>query len=202
MDAAKLAAALERDLLSGSARKPQQATQCFGCGRHYIKGDGRFCHPRCRAAFDGGMPPFEPLNLDKFYSLPKGPIGFYVECANCHKRFSSVGWRCCSPECSRAHRLKQELDVELADDPFRTMKRKCQECGGDIPNWRRGRRVSRATKYCCGRCRERYRKKPGMAPDSPQAVLPRETAKKCPENAPSKRSEKRPIPLADDPGER
>lgn len=176
-----IADAITRETLKPTTPRSKAAT-CFTCGRGFIKGDGRFCSTRCRGAFDAGLPAFEPLNLDTLYSLPKGSIGFYVDCANCHKRFDSVGWRCCSRECSRGYLAKQQLDAELADARFRVQKRKCDQCSGDIPNWRRGRRVRRTTRFCCARCRERYRRKPGTAPGSPQAVLPCETAEKCPEN--------------------
>jgi hypothetical protein len=28
------------------------ATACFACGRPYLHGDGRFCSPKCRLAFE------------------------------------------------------------------------------------------------------------------------------------------------------
>jgi hypothetical protein len=40
--------------------------------------------------------------------------------------------------------VSRGLDAELADDPFRAVKRACLECGGPIANWRNGRRVSKA----------------------------------------------------------
>ena len=38
-------------------------------------------------AYDNGFPAYEPLNIDKFYSLPKGPQGFYINCLGCDRRF-------------------------------------------------------------------------------------------------------------------
>jgi hypothetical protein len=58
-------------------------------------------------------------------------------------------------------RRKQELDVELADDPFRAVKRACLECGGPITNWRNGRRVSKATKFCQPSCQRKAAKNAG-----------------------------------------
>ena len=59
--------------------------------------------------------------------------------------------------CERAYRHKRELDVDLAHDPFRVVKRECQ--GQAVPmifwNWRNGRRVSSATKFCSPRCQHK-----------------------------------------------
>jgi hypothetical protein len=177
-----LAAEIARDILNRNARPTHQSSTCFACGRPYTKGDGRFCHPRCRAGFDLGLPPFEPLDLDKFYSLPKAATGFHINCACCRSRFDSRGWRCCSIECQRDLRRKQELDAELANDPFRVIKRKCLGCGGDIPNWRRGRRISKTTRFCSRRCARKHRENGVRAPNAARPVLGLETAKKCPEN--------------------
>jgi hypothetical protein len=96
----RLARALLRDRAPSS--KPPSPT-CFTCGRSYWRGDGRFCSPRCRDAFDAGFPPYDPSYADKtnprWYSLPIGRHGFLIDCANCKKRFDSVGLRCCSPKC-------------------------------------------------------------------------------------------------------
>jgi len=81
-------------------------------------------------------------------------------------------------ECERKLSRKQELDVELEADPFRVAKRKCADCGADIPNWRNGRRVSAATRFCSDRCR----KSAARMVDGPDPVLSAETAKKCPKN--------------------
>jgi len=93
--------------------------RCFTCGREFTlkpsTGDDnthRFCHPRCREAFDNGAPPFDPnyasKNNPRWYSLPIGPQGFYINCAGCGCRFDSKGLRCCSPECERRYRDRQE----------------------------------------------------------------------------------------------
>ena len=192
----RLAAAIERDILRQPSR-PIPSPTCFTCGRSFGRGDGRFCSTRCRSAFDDGLPPYEPLDLDNYYSLPKGPTGFHVDCAHCRKRFDSRGLRCCSAECEQKYHQKQALDTELAADPFRSVKRKCLACGGDIPNWRKGRRVSKATRFCCARCREKYRQNAEPGRDSPKAVFPRQTAKKCPFHGPSETGLKRPTPTAE-----
>ena len=177
----RLAAAIE-DILDRNARPTHHSPTCLGCGRSYKGRDDRFCSPTCRAGFDLGLPAYAPADLERCYGLPKGPHGFWIQCAHCRRRFDSRGLRCCSAECDRDLRLKQEL----ADDPFRVIKRKCECCGGPIPNWRKGRRVSTATKFCSSRWRNRYRRNANLASDSPQADLPRETAKKCAENGASR----------------
>ncbi len=47
------------------------------CGRSYASGS-RFCCAHCREAFDAGFLVYVPLDVDKFYSLPKASIGFRI----------------------------------------------------------------------------------------------------------------------------
>jgi hypothetical protein len=108
---------------------------------------------RCRTP--AWQPPKAPS-----YGLPIGRIGFLVGCCGCGRKFDSRGLRCCS-DCDRTFRREQELDAELADDPFRAGKRDCLECGGPIANWRNRRRVSKATKFCGPRCERKAAKKAG-----------------------------------------
>ena len=88
---------LARAILADRNR-PQTDTSvmaCFACGRSYAptppSGDDstRFCSDNCRNVYDNGFPAYEPLNIDKFYSLPKGPKGFYINCLGCDRRFDS-----------------------------------------------------------------------------------------------------------------
>jgi hypothetical protein len=176
---ARLARALLRDR-DNKQQPSSSSSSCFVCGRSYSHGDGRFCSTRCRSAFDAGMPAYEPLAIT--YSLPKGRDGFLIDCAHCRRKFDSPGWKCCSTDCSRELRCKLALEAELAGDPFRAVKRKCLDCGGNIPNWRKGRRVSKATKFCSPRCKDRHAKIARVSASDPQAVLRREIAKKCPSN--------------------
>jgi hypothetical protein len=53
-------------------------------------------------------------------------------------------------------------------DMDRPTKRKCERCGGVIPNWRNGRRVKETTRFCSPRCSKS---------DGPDPVLGAETAK-------------------------
>jgi len=183
---------IEREILADD--RPQHTTaKCFCCGREFIPkpstGDDnthRFCSTRCREAFDDGMPPFDPLyaskNNPRWYSLPMGRRGFLITCRGCSRVFDSTGLRCCSVECERKSRRKEQIEAELKDNPFRAIKRKCEQCDNDIPNWRNGRRVSKATRFCSPRCGKNAR----MAPGGLNPVLGRETAKKCLENGGSR----------------
>jgi hypothetical protein len=175
-------ASLTATLLRDRSRQRPETTfpECFACGRSYSRGDGRFCGSKCRAGYDAGGPRHEPSRPT--FNLPIGKTGFLIECASCQTQFDSRGLRCCSVECERRHREREQLEAELADNPFRAIKRKCQECGGPIPNWRNGRRVSSATRFCSSRCKDRNGKTARLAAGSPDPVLTPETAKKCPQN--------------------
>jgi hypothetical protein len=162
---------------------------CFVCGRTYTQGDGRFCSSRCRAGFDAGLPPCRPARPP--FDLHPGDDGFLIECANCRQRFESRGLRCCSAACESAYRQT----LELASDPFCAPKRTCPECGAAIPNWRGGRRVSQATKFCSERCRKRTARDAKSAPATVVAQTPylsAQTAKKCPQNGPPRGGVRRP----------
>ena len=169
----KLAAAIAADLL---AERPKSAPVpvCFACGRGYMakpsEGDDsiRFCSVRCREAYDAGFPPYDPFYADKrnprWYSLPMGPKGFLIACAGCGKTFDSKGLRCCSIECERGlgekrevERLKAEAGIEF--ESALGPKRKCEGCGGDIPRWRNGRKVSGKTRFCSPSCGQKARAK-------------------------------------------
>src|SRR5262249_21903893 len=89
------------------------AAQCHACGRSYVyqatprnsDDSGRFCSARCRDTYDAGLPAYDPIYGTKSdprnYSLPMGRRGFLIDCANCGKRFDSVGLRCCTPKCEK-----------------------------------------------------------------------------------------------------
>jgi hypothetical protein len=185
MKVASLAAAIQRDLLR-TERPKTSARECHTCGRPFMPrpsdGDDNtwaFCSARCREYYDAGWPAYDPHYASKrnprWYSLPMGRHGFLIECAGCHKTFDSKGLRCCSVECERAYCKRLEAEAVMArvgmDAP---VKRKCEHCGGNIPNWRNGRRVPRATRFCSSRCSKASKKASG----GPDEVLGIETAKK------------------------
>ena len=166
----------------------REAIACFSCGRSFLYSAttandfGRFCSARCREWFDAGNPAHRPLDTSKLFNLPIGPHGFLISCAGCNNRFDSKGLRCCSPDCERRLGRKRELDAVLKEDPFRVVKRKCAGCGGDIPNWRNGRRVSSSTRFCNAVCQRKAAKNAGLASGDQNPVLDVQTAKKCPPN--------------------
>jgi hypothetical protein len=182
----RLARALARDWEAQSAQRIDEAPapSCMTCGRSYAPRGSRFCSERCRESYDNGLPVFAPPDLDRYYTLPRSGAGFRVSCAHCRQPFTSHGLRCCSVECERALCKRQERDRELAGDPFRSPRPPCQYCGSPLPRWRRGREVSKATRFCSRKCRDRAARSPVLARGASQRDLRRETAKKCPPNEP------------------
>jgi hypothetical protein len=147
--------------------------------------NGNFCSMRCQDWYDAGNPaPSNPINYAvpirdcvviagppsmKIGSSYYGGIfgdredaemkpttnGFRIQCAHCAKEFESLGLRCCSPECERGYRERQEnlaVMAEVGIEP--TSKRQCTnpECRGRIPTWRKGRKVSSLTRFCSPKC--------------------------------------------------
>ncbi len=169
-----LARAIERDLLAERPRSAP-APECFACGRGYVPkpsgGDDstRFCGNRCCEAYDAGFPAYDPTYHHKsnprWYGLPIGPKGFLIDCACCGERFDSKGRRCCSIECERGLGAKRETDRLKAEAGIEYVskmgaKRRCQGpgCPHDIPRWRNGRAVSKATRFCSPKCSHTARK--------------------------------------------
>jgi hypothetical protein len=179
------------DALCESCKEPQRrelsVMDCFACGRSYCNGDGWFCSPRCRAAFDAGWPVYQAPVIS--YDLPKGRDGFLIDCAACRKQFDSKGLRCCSPECERQYQSKQKLAAKLPVAAERVVKRKCHGCHIDLPTWRNGRRVR--AKFCSPRCQKRAARSAGLGPSSPDALLSAKRAKMCPKIGPSRKAVER-----------
>jgi hypothetical protein len=140
---------------------------------------GRFCSDRCQRAFDDGLAPFLAIEPSKLYSttwrhvagpnpghLPRpmrmGKLGFIINCAGCGREFDSKGLRSCSPACEREARRREELERDLdqypGGRPEPAAKRRCHECGGTIPNWRKGKRVRKDTLFCGPTCQKRSKR--------------------------------------------
>jgi hypothetical protein len=171
----RLAEQLLRERAERARAEPRRSSMdCFACGRSFVyrrpNGDdsGRFCSPRCREYYDAGGPRYDPdyasKNNMRWYRyrdgrpMPMGRHGFLIDCAGCGKQFDSKGLRCCSVECERRAREREEAAAVMAEAGIeRPVKRKCEACRGDIPNWRNGRRVSRATRFCSPRCSRKAR---------------------------------------------
>ena len=171
--AERLAAGLLRDR-ARTSQVISTSMDCFLCGRSFVyKGpqgpellSGRFCSDRHRDNYDIGARARRSENnlwsadwniaagVDPGY-IPKtkvqtGPTGFYINCANCGRRFESKGLRCCSVECERKLGEKRENVAIMAevDMELSVVKRKCEKCGANIPIWHNGRRVSKRRKFC------------------------------------------------------
>jgi hypothetical protein len=79
--------------------------------------------------------------------------GYIIRCAGCHKEFDSKGLRCCSIECERRYRERQDNLAVMAEAGVEpAAKRECETCGAVIPKWRNGRKVSAATRFCSPKC--------------------------------------------------
>jgi hypothetical protein len=191
MKADNLAAALMRDRKRPS-KSPSSSIDCFLCGHSFTyrapQGDasGRFCSDKCREAYDAGHRRAEPADPYKDISwravaggnpryLPstpmrRGPVGWKLSCPGCQREFESKGLRCCSIECERRSRERQENAELMAEVGMEVeAKRKCAKagCNNPVPKWRKGRRVSKRARFCDGHSphsRKTLRKKRELDP--------------------------------------
>jgi hypothetical protein len=105
----------------------------------------------------------------------RGSKGF--DCAGCHKEFESLGLRCCSTQCERRHREQRDKLAVMAEVGVQpSAKRGCEApgCEATIPKWRKGRKVSSATRYCSPKCARKAKRLSG----SLDGILVAETIKK------------------------
>jgi hypothetical protein len=153
----RLAAQLLADRQRSDRSEVSAFNSCFLCGRsfsyHGPNGDdsGRFCSASCREAYDEGSRAATYSRRQQF-SMPMGKSGFYITCDGCQREFESKGLRFCGSDCERTARERAETKATLTEigmEPV-TTKRQCAVpgCAGRIPNWKNGRRVSSARKYC------------------------------------------------------
>jgi hypothetical protein len=167
--------------------------------------NARFCSDECQIEYDvPGAFTFDPFKVTRWRVIAGGdpgylvatPMrrvsahkcedgeyrgGFRIDCRGCGKPFESLGWAYCSNDCKRASQDRRANVADMAEVGIEPpTKRKCEECGGNIPCWRKGRQVSKATRFCGDKCASRARQKARTLPDSPDGVLSPETAKKCP----------------------
>jgi hypothetical protein len=121
--------------------------------------NGRFCSVRCQDWFDAGNP--APLERGH-YGAAMRPTreGFMIRCASCRQEFESRGLRCCSADCERRCRERQDNLAVMAEAGVEATPRKgCAdpECRARIPTWRNGRKVSSSTRFCSPICARRAR---------------------------------------------
>jgi predicted nucleic acid-binding Zn ribbon protein len=172
-----------------------ESPTCFACGRAYTSGSGRFCSSHCRDAFDAGFPPYAETSRApkvtpgwKVIAGPDTPIvpdrprssgGCLITCQGCRKEFVSRGLRCCSTECDRVYRERQDIEATMAEVGIAaTPKRKCEACGAAIPRWHKGKAVRKDARFCSPRCQQKAKKLSG----APQGKASAISAQKPPSN--------------------
>jgi hypothetical protein len=168
---ARLAEALLADRNQAKSERAD-ITKCFMCGVGMMYRGNRFCSEQCREYYADGAPGFEQdwLRPEIVYRdrtgapMKMGPHGFMIACAHCRKEFDSKGLRCCSPKCEHAYRERQDnlaVLAEVGEAPV--AKRGCLQCGMRIPTWRKGRKVSSATRFCTPKCAQRAKRSGGAS---------------------------------------
>jgi hypothetical protein len=89
--------------------------------------------------------------------MRRGPLGWFIACKGCGCEFESKGWAYCSNTCKResAERVaSRALVVEAGIDA--PSKRRCEcGCGRDVPKWKNGKRVSKATRFFEPACKQK-----------------------------------------------
>jgi hypothetical protein len=142
--------------------------------------NARFCSDECQIEYEvPGAFGFDPFKVTRWRVIAGGdpgylvatPMrrvsahkcedgeyrgGFRIDCRGCGKPFESLGWAYCSNDCKRASQDRRANVADMAEAGIEPpTKRKCQECGGNIPRWRKGRQVSKATRFCSPKCQQR-----------------------------------------------
>jgi hypothetical protein len=109
-----------------------------------------------------GFTSFDPFKGSKQLSRGikrRGSTGWVIECFGCGAEFDSKGSRCCSAECERRYRERRENEQLMAEAGMdKPLKRRCAQCGGNIPTWRNGRRVQERVRFCSQKCQRRHAK--------------------------------------------
>ncbi len=136
---------------------------CFMCARGMIYHGSRFCSDRCCDYYDAGaagceqdwrQPDIAYTYLDG-HPMSKAAHGFKIACAHCRREFDSKGSRCCSAECERRYREREQNLATLAEIGAKVKESRRCDCGANIPMWRNGRKVSSATRFCSPKCKTR-----------------------------------------------
>ena len=130
--------------------------------------NGRFCSLRCQDWYDAGNPRVTDQKIVYRWRddrpMRMGPNGFTIDCANCRKEFESLGLRCCTLDCERSYRERQDNLAIMAEAGIEPApKRQCSQCNAIIPMWRNGRKVSSKTRVCSPKCAYKARKQAKMA---------------------------------------
>src|SRR5262245_34263157 len=141
--------AIFSDLTSETETKASRGiTECFACRSTFVyrkpddpERNARFCSKTCQDAYDAGVR-YRPVEIEYRHSdgriMGKRGPGFAVTCPGCNTEFTSLGLRCCSPDCERAYRERQAAIKEAAQIGHAAKpKRTCEVCGKRIPRYTR-----------------------------------------------------------------
>jgi hypothetical protein len=171
LNTASLTDAIFSDLTSATETKASRGiTECFACRSTFIyrkpddpERNARFCSKTCQDGFDAGVR-YRPMEIEYRHGdgrvMAKRGQGFAVTCPGCDKEFTSSGLRCCSPECERTYRERQEAITEATQIGHEVKpKRSCEVCGKRIARYTaKGRATKAAVRHCSSPCRRKARK--------------------------------------------
>jgi hypothetical protein len=157
--------AIAADILRPPTEAPALC-RCFLCDRAFTEGrghgiNGRFCSALCLGAHGAGYVHREPKPP---FDLPMRGDGFVITCHGCNREFVSKGLRCCSADCERKFKERQDIAATLAEIGEEAPARpKCEVCGANIPRWRNGRAVKKGTRFCSPKCSQKARRQSGAS---------------------------------------
>jgi hypothetical protein len=126
MKQSSIAAVIERDLLRSNDKPPSNTVACWSCGRTFrYRGrqsalNGNFCSVTCQDWYDAGNPALhqEPTIVYRWRDgrpMKMGTRGFLINCAHCSQEFDSKGLRCCTSDCERRYRERQDNLAVMAE---------------------------------------------------------------------------------------
>jgi hypothetical protein len=153
--------------------------ECSACGRSHSGRDAQWCSPRCREASNNGWPRYRPVTVE-YFDLKGRPMtargdGFGIKCRCCGGDFVSKGLRCCSPDCERLLRQREDNRDTLAElEIAPSAKRKCEDCQTIIPKWTAGGKLTKKSVRFCPKCQRQITPQmPGRLPSARTGVLSR-----------------------------
>jgi len=94
----------------------------------------------------------------------KRTAGNMIRCAGCGQEFDSKGLRCCSTDCERRYKERQENFATMAKAGIEPApKRRCTnpDCANTIPKWTNGKRTPSSRRFCGPKCAQRARRASG-----------------------------------------
>ena len=169
MKTEQLAAALLADR-NREVQERTDITKCFMCGVSMLYRGSRFCSDRCRDFYDLGE-----AGHEQDWRRPRRVVytdsagremrpttnGFKIRCVGCEKEFESLGLRACNIDCERRYGERQKNLAVMAEAGIEPAAKKyCAgpNCNAVVPKWRKGRKVSAATRFCSPKCAARAKR--------------------------------------------